>query len=307
MDRLNLNLLRSLAKILEFRNITQAANELRLTQSAISRQLSQLRDYFDDPLLVREGNDYFLTARAQRIQPKLKVLLDQVEELRYEDQFDPILCHRSFTFACTDYVGNFIFPNIVADIYQKAPNVNIKFKMWQADWIENLGEKPIDFAATMMGSIPDNLYGTHLGEDNPVFLVNQKHPILQHKSVSLDEWLSYPFVKITTGGDKDSFFDTELNRLHKKRRIAFEVPFYSSAFEAITKTDFITVVPKHIALKACEDYALKVVEIPIERLPRHNYYMVWHSIHHHDIAHRWVRSVITQHLYDSMYSPKGMQ
>lgn len=300
MDRLNLNLLRSLAQILEFRNITQAASELRLTQSAISRQLAQLREYFEDPLLVREGNDYFLTAKAQRLQPKLKALFEQVEELRYEDQFDPMLCHRTFTFACTDYVGNFIFPNAVAEIYNRAPNINLKFKIWQPEWLDDLGNQSVDFAATMIGSVPENLYGTHLGIDDPVFLMKMGHPIVQCTSLSLDDWLSYPFVKITTGGDKDSFIDIELNRLHRRRRIAFEVPFFSSAFEAVSKTDFIAIVPRHIAAKACEFYPLRYSEIPLERLPKHNYYMIWHSVHHHDIAHRWIRSVIAEYMCGSM-------
>ncbi|MCW8885823.1 MAG: LysR family transcriptional regulator, partial [Motiliproteus sp.] len=53
VEHLNLNLLRALATLLEEKNVTRAASRLHLTQSAMSRQLGQLRDYFDDPLLIR--------------------------------------------------------------------------------------------------------------------------------------------------------------------------------------------------------------------------------------------------------------
>lgn len=306
MDRLNLNLLRALAQILEHRNITQAASELRLTQSAISRQLAQLRDYFNDPLLVREGNDYLLTARAQQIKPRLKALLDQIDDLRYQEAFDPGLCHRRFTFACTDYVANFIFPNLIVDVHNQAPGIDLQFKTWQFDWLNHLGTKPIDFAATMISHVPDNLYGTHLGEDDPVMLVRKDHPLHNATTTEIEDWLRYPFIKIATGGDKDSFFDTELHRLHKRRRIAFEVPFYTSAFEVVAKTDFVLVLPRHIALKAGEIYPVCCHDIPLDCLPRHNYYLLWHSIHQHDSAHRWLRERIAEHICTSIFSPQGM-
>lgn len=306
MDRLNLNLLRTLVQILELRNITHAANELRLTQSAISRQLSQLREYFNDPLLVREGNEYLLTAHAQAIKPKLNALLNQVDNLRHHESFDPTLCQRKFTFACTDYVANCIFPDLIADIYQSAPQIDIRYKTWRSEWLGLLGVKPIDFAATMIDHVPDNLYGTHLGEDDPVIMVRKQHPMSGATLSDLDDWLRYPFVKITIGGDKDSFFDTELSRLHKRRRIAFEVPFYTSAFEVVAKTDFALLAPRHIAIKACEMYPLCLHDIPLEHIPRYNYYMLWHSIHQHDSAHRWLRERISNHIYNSVFSPHAM-
>lgn len=304
MDRLNLNLLRSLAQILEHRNLTQAAIDLRLTQSAISRQLSQLREHFNDPLLIRQGNDYLLTVRAQQLKPKIKSLLDQIDHLRHESVFDPALCQRRFTFASTDYVANFIFPDLIGSLNQQAPQIDLQFKTWEPNWIGQLGTLPIDFAATMINHVPDNLYGAHLGEDDPVFLVRSFHPISANSE--LDDWLAYPFVKISIGGDKDSFFDIELNRLHKKRRIGFEVPFYNSAFEVVSRTDFVLVLPRHIALKACEIFSLQCFDIPLERLPKHRYYLLWHSVHHHDIAHRWLRERLAEHMYTSLYSPKGM-
>ncbi|MCM2972469.1 LysR family transcriptional regulator [Larsenimonas suaedae] len=306
MDRLNLNLLRTLAYVLEYRNVSQAARELGLTQSTLSRQLAQLRTHFNDPLLVRQGNAYLLTDRAQKIKPKLKTLLDQIEDLKHLETFDPTHCHRRFTFASTDYVANFIFPTLIAQMQTLAPGIDLQFKTWQPEFLHDLGSAPIDFAATMTHQVPDNLYGDYLGEDDSVILCRSGHPMADDALGDIDRFLQYPFVKITIGGDKDSFFDIELHRLHKKRRIAFEVPFYISAFEVVSKTDFLLVVPRHIALKACESLPLRCHDIPLARLPRHHYYLLWHSIHRHDNAHRWLRSRIAEHMYSSIYSPQGM-
>lgn len=306
MERLNLNLLRALAVLLEQRNVTGAAKILHLTQSAISRQLAQLREYFGDQLLVREGNDYLLTAMAQQLKPRLQDLLNQIDNLRQQEAFDPSLCQRRFTFACTDYVANFIFPDILSSLNQQPNQMDLIYKTWQSDWLDSLGSKPIDFVATMINQVPDNLYGIHLGRDEPALLLHKDHPLLQKSDLSLEQLLAYPFVSITIGGDKDSFFDIELNRLHKQRRIAFEVPFYTSAFKVIASTDMLLVAPKHIALKASEIYDLTHVSLPMDNIPEHNYYVLWHSIHQHDSAHRWLREIIADQICRSIYSPRGI-
>jgi DNA-binding transcriptional LysR family regulator len=63
----NLNLLRTLDVLLETRNVTASGRLLGMTQSAVSRQLVQLRETLRDPLLIREGQRYILTARADAL------------------------------------------------------------------------------------------------------------------------------------------------------------------------------------------------------------------------------------------------
>lgn len=301
MKQLNLNLLYTLKVILEQRNLTSSAQEIRLTQSAISRQLTQLRDYFDDPLLVREGNDYFLTTLAQQLKPKVLEIIEDINDLRQKEQFDPQLCHRRFSFACTDYVANFIFPGLLSVLESYHTNIDINYQIWQPEWLINLGARPLDFAATMTSDVPANIYGIHLGNDMPVILMNNEHPLV-NEALSIDSILQYPFVKVTAGGEKDSFFDIEMNRFHKKRRIAFEVPFFSAAFSTVSETSMLLIVPRHIAKKASEIYPITWQTLPLNQVPEHNYHLIWHYIHHNDSAHRWLRNIIADHLQNSMFS-----
>ena len=85
----NLNLLRTLAVLLEEQHVTRAAERLCLTQSAVSRQLLQLRQALADPLLVRDGNRLLPTPRALALQAQLRPLLQQCDALFSPQQFDP--------------------------------------------------------------------------------------------------------------------------------------------------------------------------------------------------------------------------
>ena len=115
VQQLNLNLLSSLLALLQERNVSRAALLLHVSQSALSRQLAHLRDYFADPLLVRVGNGYVLTPKAEQLLPRIQALVNQLQDLRQSEVFDPSQCQRRFRFAATSTLdGHRISPMAVA-------------------------------------------------------------------------------------------------------------------------------------------------------------------------------------------------
>ena len=56
VGRVDLNLLVYLDALLRERNVTRAADQLGLSQPAMSNGLRRLRDLFEDPLLVRTSD-----------------------------------------------------------------------------------------------------------------------------------------------------------------------------------------------------------------------------------------------------------
>ncbi|WP_027856043.1 LysR family transcriptional regulator [Marinobacterium jannaschii] len=303
MYRLNLNLLKALEVLLEQRNVSRAAEELNLTQSAMSRQLGQLREHFSDPLLLREGSGFLLTARAQQLKPKIQIILEQIRSLDEEVGFDPATCYRSFNFACTDYVAQFIFPEVLQHLWRRAPGIDIRYQNLEADWVHRLGQKPLDFVSTMIEDIPENVQGHYLGSDGAVCLMAIDHELAAAAQPSLQQMLQYKFVTVTSGGDKDSFFDQHLMANGLKRRIAYSVPFFCAAFSALASSQLLMVLPEHIANNAAKRYPLITKPLPLPT-PENHYQLLWHGIYHQDPAHRWVREQLAELMGNSIYSPR---
>ncbi len=304
MERLNLNLLRALAVLLQGRNVTQAAEALHLTQSAMSRQLGQLRDYFGDPLLIREGNDYLLSARAKQLLPQVQSILSEIDNLRDEQGFNPASCRRRFSFACTDYVAQFIFPDVLRQLQLQAPGIDIIYRIWQPDWLQRLGQLPLDFVSTMTPQVPENLFSIHMGQDSPVCLMAAGHPLADTDALCLEAMLDYSFVHLNSGGDKDSFFDRELENRGLSRRVLFEVPFFSAAFQVVASGQTLMVLPEHIARNAARQFPLCWRPLPLP-VPENHYHLCWHAVHDRDPAHHWVRCLIAEQIRTSMYSPQA--
>ncbi|MAY41753.1 MAG: LysR family transcriptional regulator [Oceanospirillaceae bacterium] len=300
LNRLNLNLLRALVVILEERNVTRASVRLHLTQSAMSRQLSQLREHFNDPLLIREGNDYLLSAKAKTLLPRIQTILSDVQSLTDDELFNPAECRRCFSFACTDHVAQFIFPDILARLQKEAPGIDIRFEMWRPEWLLRLGDLPLDLASTTTSSLPDNVHSIHIGHDSPVCLMAKNHP-LAGIELTLEQMLEYSFVRLNSGGDKDSFFDRTLEEKGLNRRVLFEVPFFSAAFQVLASNQSLLVLPLHIARNAQKHFPLTYASLPLDQVPENQYHLCWHAIHHQDPAHRWLRHAITDLLKSQMH------
>lgn len=75
----DLNLLVVLAVLLRERNVTRTAEQLHMSQAAVSAALGRLRKLFGDPLFVRAPGGMAPTARARSLQGPVRQGLDSLK------------------------------------------------------------------------------------------------------------------------------------------------------------------------------------------------------------------------------------
>ena len=73
-----IHLLETFQAILREGSVVEAGHILGLTQSAVSKHLSQLREWLDDPLFVRTSEGMQPTPRALELIPRVDRLLSDV-------------------------------------------------------------------------------------------------------------------------------------------------------------------------------------------------------------------------------------
>ena len=88
--------------LLRRRNVTHAAQDVGLSQPAMSRALSRLRILLADPLLVRGHHGLVLTPKAQALGPLLSVAVADLKNLFRERRFDPATEQRTIRIAASD-------------------------------------------------------------------------------------------------------------------------------------------------------------------------------------------------------------
>ena len=155
----NYKLLPALISLLQTRNLTESAKALNVTQSAMSKTLLQIRESFHDPILIREANQFVLTQKAQELKDQLPNLLQTLDNLYLPKELDITQCKRQFSLASSDYVSQFLLPDICSEMLNVAPEISIEYQLWQKSWLFELSDRPLDLVSTIADSIPENLYG----------------------------------------------------------------------------------------------------------------------------------------------------
>ncbi|WP_415720992.1 LysR family transcriptional regulator [Photobacterium ganghwense] len=301
LSQINLNLLRTLQVLMEECHVSRSAERLCLTQSAVSRQLNQLRELFADPLLIREGNRLLPTPRGLQLKLQVDAILEGCEALLVAPSFDPEQWQGPMIMASSDYVAQYILPDIVDRVQRQAPRLNLSYRLWSPEQISRLGELDIHLVSTMLPAIPDGLCGAQIGADFPVCVMRRGHPLALAPRLTLDDLVRYPHMRVSAGGDKDSFVERELSALGLQRTVKFSVPFFSSAFQTVSRTDMLLVLPEHIAMNMQALFDITYCPLPLTT-PEHRYWLLWHPRYDADPAHRWFREQVMAVMQSSMYS-----
>ncbi len=289
MRHANLNLLATLKVLLETRHLGHAADLLHLSQPSVSKQLARLREDFDDPLLVRDGQQWQLTPRAEALRGELAATLDAVERLYAPQRFDPAACQRTFRLASSDYVAQYIVPKIAAALARQAPGARLEYQASHNELVPTLSELPLDRVSTLTEDLPAALCSQPQGEDGLAVLMGPQHP-LAGQPLTLAAYLAAQHIRVSGGGDKESAVDQLLAQQGEQRHWFAHVPFFQAAVGILRGTDTLLTTPAHIAWQLAEDYQLLLRPLPFTS-PRQHYHLIWPQRLHHDPAHRWFREL----------------
>ena len=287
LQQFNLNLLLPLKALLDHRNVSHAAESLHLTQSTMSRHLANLRDFFDDPLLVRVGVKYVLTPRGAEIHQSIDKLVGDLANL-ISSEFQPGACPLDFHFAAPDYVGNYVMSEVLAPFAVRGNMLKFHLHNWDSFARDQLLTGDLHLAISLDDVFPQNIYRRIIDEDRMVCVVRPDHPILTGDELELEQIADLDFVIISTGGGRCKPIDTWLEDRGVGRRIKMTVPGYDTAFCAVAKSDLAAIVPNHVTRGSLAAQGLRVVPVPAD-VPLLRYSLWWHERFHKDAAHCWLR------------------
>src|SRR5947209_61121 len=109
LNRVDLNLLPIALALYDELSVSRAAQTLGMSQPAVSMALRKLRATFNDPLFVRAPRGVTPTPRAHALIAIARPLVTELQQrLLAEEQFNPGISTRPFTFAMSD-VGEMVF------------------------------------------------------------------------------------------------------------------------------------------------------------------------------------------------------
>jgi DNA-binding transcriptional LysR family regulator len=288
LKSVDLNLLLVLNALIEERHITRASERLNISQSAMSKSLSRVRDTFDDPILVRMPNGYELSDRSKKMREPLKQILSDIEELLSTEKFDPLTSTRKFTISALDYAEFMVGYKLMERIQSMSPFSTIEFVPRTANSFNELINGSVDVILSLKQSnLPGNIETESVIYDEMICVIDKTHP-LANQQITLDTFLEYPHSVLHTGSD-ELVVDKELSKLNKTRKILKISPNFVASVTSIKDTNMILTVPKCMVYPAMRLVDLEIHKVPFAT-PKIEFSLYWHKRNTNRRAHKWYRS-----------------
>lgn len=286
----DLNLLATLDVLLAEGSVVGAARRLRLSPSAMSRQLARLRDTTGDPLLVRAGRDLVPTPRALELREQVGRLVREAEAmLRPVAALDLGRLQRRFTLRSAEGFVEAFGPALIARAAAEAPGVRLRFTTKPDKDTAPLRDGRADLETGVIGEdAGPELLTQALFRDRFVGVVREGHPLCRG-AIGPERFAAGRHVLVSRRGQDRGLVDEALASLGLTREIVAIVGGFSAALSLVRATDLIAAVPaRHTAASR---QGLHAFELPVA-VPEITVSLIWHPRLDADPAHRWLRGCV---------------
>lgn len=262
----DLGLLPALDALLRRRHVTRAAEEIGITQPAMSHILARLRHALGDDLLVRGPSGLTLTSRAEEIVPHMVTILDAAKAICRPPAFEPWKVRRTLRLAGCDWHSILFAPDLMKRIRDQAPGIDLSIESYTRDVFKRLVEGTVDLVFfNAQTPLPPGAVSTVVGEDRYALVMRAGHPAAR-KKWTLADYAKWESVVVSLVGDGMSDIDARLAKAGITRRVGLSTPHFMGCLATVSATDMIATTSRLFAARHAEAYRLIVRRPPFPQV-----------------------------------------
>jgi LysR family transcriptional regulator, nod-box dependent transcriptional activator len=291
---LDLNLLALLDRLITERSVSATAQQLRMTQPAVSNALARLRLHFRDDLMVQVGRRMEPTAFALSLQDRIRDALHQLEAIaNAQASFDPTTAERTFILLASDYVFLVFVTKAIRRLAEVAPGLRLRAMLTTEHSEDLLRKGEVDFMI-----LPEQLaIAEHptapLFTDHFTCIAWSGNTELGEE-LTLEDYLAAGHVSTSLGPTNVSHIEQEaLDSMGVTRRIAAYAPNFTLAADTVVGTPYIATIHSRSARLLAERLPIKLYEPPLA-IPAFTETIQWHRSRTTDQAAAWMRSFLCE-------------
>ncbi|WP_444912457.1 LysR family transcriptional regulator [Microbulbifer sp. PAAF003] len=287
LQRIDMNLFPVLEAIYTTRNLTRAAEQLHITQPAVSNALARLRRTLDDPLFTRSPTGMAPTPLTESIMPKVQEALSLLgASLSEQRHFVPQEARKTLRLSMNDMAETFLLPRLLEVLEQEAPGIAVEsFQVPREQLVKELAANTLDFALDVPVPTSPQVKQQRLMNDRYLCMLRQDHPLADSASLTLEQYLKLEHIHVSSRRSGPGLEDIALNKLGRRRNVKLRVQHYRVAPLVVLRTDLALTVPASLA----RQYSARLFELPFQ-IPQMDWHLLWHKNQHDDPANQWLRN-----------------
>lgn len=258
-------------------SFTRAAEEMCLTQPAVSIQLKQLEEHMGLPLFEKVGKKMFLTEAGAELQNACDDIFSRLDSLEMSlTQMKGIMHGRLRIAVVTS--AKYFAPHLLGEFHRNYPEVDISLVVTNRDQVlQRLYANEDDLV--LVAQVPDD--GRLLSYpflDNPMVpVVAPDHPLAGSKGLKADVLASDTFLMREQGSGSRKAIEDHLRELGVQLSRKMELGSSETIKQGVMAGLGLSILSRHsIALELATGC---LVELDVETFP---WVRSWCVVHHRD-------------------------
>ncbi|MEM1413225.1 MAG: LysR family transcriptional regulator [Pseudomonadota bacterium] len=226
--------LRAFCAVARTGKMTDAAEELFLSQSAVSLQVKALEESLETILFERRGPAIQLTPEGRKLLDMARPLVENIDSLpdrfiketRGGDQSGEVVI------AAGESTIIYILPRLVARFREQFPGIHVQMRnVTGRDGLAMIREDSVDFAIGSMLDVPTDISYTPMYTFDPALIMPLGHDLAEKENITLEDIAPYGLIlpprRLTTWRLVD--------RVFQQHQVPFNVVLEVGGWEVIKR------------------------------------------------------------------------
>jgi DNA-binding transcriptional LysR family regulator len=223
--------LKAFVTVAECQSFSVAAENLYLTQPAVSKRVASLEHTLDSKLFDRIGRSLQLTEAGKALLPRAKTILGELDDAQREIHNLSGTVQGTLKIATSHHIGLHHLPVILRRYTERYPHVQLQLEFLDSDTAyEAVHRGDVELAVITLTSGTTSGFTTiPLWTDPLEFVVARQHPLAQHPHPQLKDLVDYPALLPESGTETTQ----RVEQLMKKHRLQLQQTMPTNYLETI--------------------------------------------------------------------------
>ena len=191
---MNLAAFEAFVKVMETGSISIAAEQLFITQPAVTKRIHSLENYFDVKLFESAGRGIQPTHAAHSLLPKVRTWLNELGEIQHTISHEQAQVQGRLKIGTSHHIGLHHLAEPLKNFAQQFPQVTLDVHFVDSEQAYEqvlAGELELAFL-TLPPESDERLNYVTIWNDPLIFVTAPFHPLAQQNHLNLEDLIEYP-------------------------------------------------------------------------------------------------------------------
>ena len=241
---MNIKQVKAFLSVAESLSFAQAANQLHLSQPALSLAIKGLEEALGGKLLTRTTRTIALTPEGDALVPIAKRLLAQWQDAEDEMKQRFALQLGKISIAAMPSFAGSLLPKAIQQYHQRFPNIQVAIDDVLSDIVvERVANNSVELGVTFEPQHSEGLTFYPLYNDEFIAILPKQHPLAPQQEVTWATLLQHNFITLQRPSSVRKMIENTLKDANIDLTVAFDAHQLTTVIRMVSEGMGVAVVP----------------------------------------------------------------